>query len=254
MTIIGGGPAGLAAAVYAASEGLSTLVLEREAIGGQAGTSSLIRNYLGFPHGIAGNELAVRAAEQAWLFGVTFHWMRDTLQIETAADGHRLHLSDGTIIRSRAVIIATGVSWRRLDVPKLDDLLGAGVCYGAAISEAAAAEGLRVHVIGGGNSAGQAALHLARYAAHVTVVIRGPSLATTMSDYLRDQLANTANVDVRFNTSSPASKETSNSNASCSTTPTQARRRSRAAAVRPHRGRTPHRVAAGRHRAPPATS
>ena len=200
VTIVGGGPAGLAAAVYASSEGLSTLVLEREAVGGQAGTTSLIRNYLGFPHGITGSELAVRAAQQAWLFGATFHWMRDAVRLAADPDGHALHLSDGTIIRSRAVIIATGVSWRRLDVPRLDDMLGAGVCYGAAISEAATAEGQRVHVIGGGNSAGQAALHLARYAAHVTVVVRGPSLATTMSDYLRDQLANTANVDFRFNT------------------------------------------------------
>ena len=200
VTIIGGGPAGLAAAVYAASEGLSTLVLEREAIGGQAGTSSLIRNYLGFPHGIAGNELAVRAAEQAWLFGVTFHWMRDTLQIETAADGHRLHLSDGTTVHSRAVIVATGVSWRRLGVPSVEEMVGRGVCYGAAVSEAAAMQGCDVHIVGGGNSAGQAAVHLARYASRVTLVIRDASIASSMSQYLVDQLDHADNIHVRVNT------------------------------------------------------
>lgn len=200
VAIVGGGPAGLAAAVYASSEGLSTLVLEREAVGGQAGTTSLIRNYLGFPYGIAGNELAVRAAQQAWLFGATFHWMRDAVRLDGDPDGHSLHLSDGAVIRSRAVIIATGVSWRRLDVPHLDDMIGAGVCYGAAMSEAAATAGEHVHVVGGGNSAGQAALHLARYAAQVTVVVRDSSLAATMSDYLSDQLGDATNVELRFNT------------------------------------------------------
>jgi thioredoxin reductase (NADPH) len=200
VAIIGGGPAGLAAAVYASSEGLSVLVLERDAIGGQAGSTSLIRNYLGFPHGIAGNELAARALQQAWLFGTTFHWMRGVVGLETDRHEHLVHLSDNTIVRSRAVIIATGVSWRRLDVPRLDELIGAGVCYGAATSEAAATEGQHVHVVGGGNSAGQAALHLARYAARVSVLVRGSTLADTMSEYLSDQLAVATNIDVRFNT------------------------------------------------------
>ena len=200
VTIVGGGPAGLAAAVYAASEGLSTLVVEREAVGGQAGTTSLIRNYLGFPHGIAGSELAVRAAQQAWLFGAKFHWMRDAVRLESLPEGQRLHLSDGNTIQSRAVIITTGVSWRRLDVPNLEAMVGAGVCYGAAVAEAAAMEGQDVHVVGGGNSAGQAALHLARYAASVTVLIRDASLAASMSEYLADQLAAAANVQLRFNT------------------------------------------------------
>jgi thioredoxin reductase (NADPH) len=200
VAIVGAGPAGLAAAVYASSEGLETLVLEQEAVGGQAGTSSLIRNYLGFPCGIPGRDLALRAAQQAWLFGASFHWMRSATRLGQADGAHTIALSDGTVVHSRCVIVATGVSWRRLDVPRLDELSGAGVSYGAAVSEAPMAEGEHVHVVGGGNSAGQAALHLARYAASVTLVVRGSTLAESMSDYLSRELAGTSNVSIRFDT------------------------------------------------------
>jgi thioredoxin reductase (NADPH) len=200
VAIVGAGPAGLAAAVYASSEGLETLVLEQEAVGGQAGTSSLIRNYLGFPCGIPGRDLALRAAQQAWLFGASFHWMRSATRLGQADGAHTIALSDGTVVHSRCVIVATGVSWRRLDVPRLDELIGAGVSYGAAVSEAPMAEGEHVHVVGGGNSAGQAALHLARYAASVTLVVRGSTLAESMSDYLSRELAGTSNVSIRFDT------------------------------------------------------
>jgi thioredoxin reductase (NADPH) len=161
----------------------------------------LIRNYLGFPHGIPGRDLALRAAQQAWLFGASFHWMRSATSLRNEADVHTLLLSDGTVVSSRTVIVATGVSWRRLDVPRLDELIGAGVSYGAAVSEAPTVEGQRVHVVGGGNSAGQAALHLARYAASVTLVVRGDSLAASMSEYLCRELANAANISIRFLTS-----------------------------------------------------
>jgi thioredoxin reductase (NADPH) len=200
VAVVGAGPAGLAAAVYASSEGLETLVLEHDAVGGQAGTSSLIRNYLGFPHGIPGRDLALRAAQQAWLFGAGFHWMRSATSLGRQGGDHTIHLSDGTVVRSRTVIVATGVSWRRLDVPRLDELIGAGVSYGAAVSEAPMVEGQRVHVVGGGNSAGQAALHLARYAASVTLVVRGDTLAASMSDYLCRELDGTGNVSIRFHT------------------------------------------------------
>jgi thioredoxin reductase (NADPH) len=200
VAIVGAGPAGLAAAVYASSEGLETLVLEQEAVGGQAGTSSLIRNYLGFPHGIPGRDLALRAAQQAWLFGASFHWMRSATSLGQVPGAHTITLSDGTVVQTRSVIVATGVSWRRLDVPRLDDLIGAGVSYGAAVSEAPMAEGQHVHVVGGGNSAGQAALHLARYAASVTLVVRGSSLAASMSEYLSRELAGTSNISIRYHT------------------------------------------------------
>ena len=198
VAIVGAGPAGLAAAVYASSEGLATLVLEQEAVGGQAGTSSLIRNYLGFPHGIPGRDLALRAAQQAWLFGAGFHWMRSAVGLGQEDGANTIQLSDGTTVRSRTVVVATGVSWRRLDVPRMDDLIGAGVSYGAAVSEAPTVEGQHVHVVGGGNSAGQAALHLARYAASVTLVVRSDSLAESMSDYLCRELEGTSNISIRF--------------------------------------------------------
>jgi thioredoxin reductase (NADPH) len=200
VAIVGAGPAGLAAAVYASSEGLETLVLEQEAVGGQAGTSSLIRNYLGFPHGIPGRDLALRAAQQAWLFGASFHWMRSATSLGRAEGAHTITLSDGTVVHTRSVIVATGVSWRRLDVPRMDELIGAGVSYGAAVSEAPMAEGQHVHVVGGGNSAGQAALHLARYAASVTLIVRGSSLAASMSEYLTRELTGTSNISIRFHT------------------------------------------------------
>jgi thioredoxin reductase (NADPH) len=187
VAIIGAGPAGLAAAVYAASEGLSTLVLERESLGGQAGGSSLIRNYLGFPRGVSGGELAERAYQQAWVFGAQFCLARAVTGLDVA-DGFTLRLGDDSV-RAGAVVLATGISYRRLRVPALDPFVGASVFYGASSVEAKAQRGRAVFVVGGGNSAGQAALHLARYAASVSLVVRGPSLAASMSSYLIHQLA-----------------------------------------------------------------
>jgi thioredoxin reductase len=197
LVIAGAGPAGLGASVYAASEGLRTLVLEPEAIGGQAGTSSLIRNYPGFPTGISGNRLAFSSYLQAWAFGSTFHFMRSA-QAMTLEDGLlRLTLSDGASVLTRSVVVATGASWRRIGVPELEALTGRGVFYGAAVSEAPAMRGRHVFVVGGGNSAGQAAVHLSRYAERVTVLIRRATLADTMSDYLIRELEALPNVDVR---------------------------------------------------------
>jgi thioredoxin reductase (NADPH) len=200
VAIVGAGPAGLSAAVYAASEGLSTLLLEREAIGGQAGSSSLIRNYLGFPRGISGTGLASRAFEQAWSFGAIPTMAGPVTALQPAADGFTLRLADGGESHARSVLIATGVSYRRLDAPGLDSLLGAGVFYGATASESGAFAGEHVFVAGGANSAGQAAVNLARYAQQVTIVIRGDSLAARMSQYLIDQITATANIDVRTRT------------------------------------------------------
>jgi thioredoxin reductase (NADPH) len=196
VVIIGAGPAGLAASVYAASEGLSTVVLEPVMPGGQAGTSPLIRNYLGFPHGLTGEELTNRATEQAWLFGANIVITRAS---GLAARGPErvVRLADGSEVTARAVVIATGVSWRRLGVPALEALVGAGVFYGAAGAEARATVGHDVFVVGAGNSAGQAAIHLARYAASVTMVVRGPGLAASMSEYLVTEISKTANIAVR---------------------------------------------------------
>lgn len=200
LVIIGAGPAGLAAAVYAASEGLDTLIVEGEAIGGQAGTSSLIRNYPGFPSGVGGAELARRAAEQAWLFGGTFVFMRRVTGLRRAGDEIVVSLSCGREVTAKAVIIATGASYRRLGIPNLEALSGAGVFYGAAVSEARAMEGREVYVVGAGNSAGQAATYLAKYAAHVTLVVRGDSLADSMSEYLIREIEAAQNISVRRQT------------------------------------------------------
>ncbi len=200
LVIVGAGPAGLAAAVYGASEGLSTLVLEGEAVGGQAGSSSLIRNYLGFPWGVGGAELARRAAEQAWWFGATFHFMRHATGLRREAGKLVVSLSDGTEVVGGAVIVATGASYRRLDVPALEALVGSGVFYGAAVSEAQAMQGREVYVVGGANSAGQAAMHLSKYASRVTLVVRGSSLTRSMSAYLIKEIEAAENVDVRFDT------------------------------------------------------
>jgi thioredoxin reductase (NADPH) len=200
VAVIGAGPGGLAAAVYGASEGLSTVVLEREAIGGQAGTSSRIRNYLGFPTGVSGGELALRAFTQAWNFGTEYVYGNPATGLRGQGPERVITLADGTEVHSRAVVIATGVSYRRLGIPSLDALTGAGVFYGAATTEASALRGREVFVIGGANSAGQAAVHLARYAARVTLLVRGPSLAESMSEYLIKEIAGTANIAVRPNT------------------------------------------------------
>jgi thioredoxin reductase (NADPH) len=198
--VVGAGPAGLAAAMYGASEGLGTALLEPEATGGQAGTTSRIRNYLGFPRGISGTELAYRAFHQAIGFGADIVYGHRAVGLHAAGPDQLVTLGDGTEVTSRAVILATGVSWRRLGVPSLEALVGTGVFYGAATSEAQAMKDEHVFVVGGGNSAGQAALHLASYAAQVTMLVRGPSLAETMSEYLVRELEATPNITLRYNT------------------------------------------------------
>ena len=196
---MGSGPAGLAAAVYAASEGLQTVVIESEAIGGQAGTSSMIRNYLGFPRGISGMRLTQRARIQAGRFGARFFVGAPAAALEPGVehgDPHTLVLEDGTRLRARAVVIATGAQYRRLGVESIEELNGRGVHYGAATSVARDLQGRRVYIVGGGNSAGQAAMHLARFAAEVTIVVRRDGLAETMSDYLIRELNGTSRVVV----------------------------------------------------------
>jgi len=197
VAVVGAGPAGLAAAVGASSEGLSTVVVEHEAIGGQAGTSSMIRNYPGFSQGISGAMLAQEAWWQAWAFGTTFVYMRQVKSLSRDVGHYRLRLSDSSVLAARTVIISTGVAYRRLDIPALEDLQGRGVFYGAAASEAPAMRGRNVFVAGGGNSAGQAALHLAKWASQVTILVRAPSLAASMSDYLIRQIGAAPNIDVR---------------------------------------------------------
>jgi thioredoxin reductase (NADPH) len=200
LAILGAGPAGLSAAVYGASEGLRTLVIEPQAIGGQAGTSSMIRNYLGFPRGVGGGELTFRAWEQALLFGVRFVFAHNASELATRGKECVIVLTDGSEVIARTVIIAAGVAYRRIGVPSLERLVGVGVFYGAAGAEAPAMAGEEVYVVGGANSAGQAALHLAKYAARVTLLVRGTSLAAGMSDYLIRQIEATPNVEVRLGT------------------------------------------------------
>jgi thioredoxin reductase (NADPH) len=185
LVVLGAGPAGLAAAVYGSSEGLSTVVIEADAIGGQAGTSSMIRNYLGFPRGISGMRLAQRARNQAIRFGTQFFTGWPVTSVEPGADG-KPHVvrTEGGDVHARAVVISTGVDYRRLGIPALEDLVGNGVHYGAAVSAARELEGYDAVVVGGGNSAGQAAIHLARFARSVTILVRRPDLSATMSDYL----------------------------------------------------------------------
>ena len=198
VVVVGSGPAGLAAAVYGASEGLRTLAVERVACGGQAGTSSRIENYLGFPAGLSGDELSARARQQALRFGAELLVARSVVSIETGGERptHAIELEDGTRVFANAVVLATGVQWRRLDVPGVDRLSGHGVYYGAATTEALNLHGRTVHLIGGGNSAGQAAMLFSSYADSVTMLVRGPSLAASMSQYLIDQLASKDNVTI----------------------------------------------------------
>jgi thioredoxin reductase (NADPH) len=200
VAIIGAGPAGLAAAVYAASEGLSTLVLEPAVPGGQAGTSSLIRNYLGFPRGLSGEDLTNRALEQAWLFGSRLVVSQSATRLTARGSARTVQTTDGSEVTARTVVLATGVSWRRLGLSALETLLGAGVFYGAAAAEARAMSDRNVFVVGAGNSAGQAAIHLAKYAARVTMVVRGADLSSSMSDYLVTEISKTPNIDVRLRT------------------------------------------------------
>jgi thioredoxin reductase (NADPH) len=184
--------------VYAASEGLCTAVIEHQALGGQAGTSSLIRNYLGFPRGISGAELAGRALEQAQVLGAEVIYGSEVTALSLDGDTKIIGRADGSQVRARAVIIATGVSYRRLPVPTLETFLGRGVFYGAAVSEAKSLAGKNVFVVGGGNSAGQAALHLAKYAKKVTMVVRSDSLAASMSNYLITEIESRPNIAIRY--------------------------------------------------------
>jgi thioredoxin reductase (NADPH) len=197
VVVVGGGPTGLAAAVYGASEGLRTLLVEREATGGQAGTSSRIENYLGFPSGVSGDDLAARAREQAIRLGAEIVVTRTIESIAPTDDCHTVTLDGGGELRARAVILATGVAYRTLHAEGIDAFVGIGVFYGAARTEAAATRGRDVILVGGGNSAGQAALFFSDYAASVTILIRGESLAASMSQYLITELERKSNVQVR---------------------------------------------------------
>lgn len=198
LAVVGGGPAGLAAAVYAASEGLSTIILEAEAIGGQAGTSSMIRNYLGFPRGISGMRLAQRARNQALRFGAQFYTGQLVGELRPGSNGdpHVLCTDDGEV-RARSVVIASGVAYRKLRVDPVEELVGMGVYYGAAMTAAREMEGQDVYVVGGGNSAGQAAVHLARFARSVTILVRRPDLTETMSAYLIGEIEYNSRISVR---------------------------------------------------------
>ena len=196
LAIIGGGPAGLAAAVYGASEGLHTVIVEREAPGGQAGMSSRIENYLGFPTGLSGGDLARRAVVQAQRFGVEILSPQEALTARTEASYRIIKLADGSEISCHALLVATGVQWRRLDAPGIDQLQGAGVYYGGGSTEALSCKGEIIYVVGGANSAGQAAMNFARYAEKVVVLVRGEGLAATMSQYLIDQIQQTKNIQV----------------------------------------------------------
>ena len=200
VAIIGAGPAGLAASVYAASEGLRTVAVEAFAPGGQAGTTSMIENYLGFPQGVSGSELATRATAQARRFGTEILLARPLVNVTTDGRGYSVHLSDGSIVHARSVIVASGVEWRRLEVAGIDGLLGAGVYYGAGPSEALSCRDSAVAVVGGGNSAGQAVVRFSRYAERVTLLIRGSSLSSSMSQYLIDHITSLDNVDIRTST------------------------------------------------------
>ncbi len=196
LAIVGGGPAGLAAAVYGASEGLRTVIIEREAPGGQAGLSSRIENYLGFPSGLSGSDLARRAVAQARRFGVEILAPQEVTGLRIDGPYRFLKLADGVEISCHALLLAMGVQWRALDVPGIDRLQGAGVYYGGGTSEAIACRGETVYIIGGANSAGQAAMHFSKFAQKVIMLVRGASLASTMSYYLIEQIGKTPNIEV----------------------------------------------------------
>ena len=196
LAIVGGGPAGLAAAVYGASEGLHTVIVEREAPGGQAGMSSRIENYLGFPSGLSGGDLARRAVVQAKRFGVEILAPQEAVGMRTEGPYRIIKLADGNEISCHALMIASGVQWRRLEAPGIDQLQGAGVYYGGGATEAMSCKGEVVYVVGGANSAGQAAMNFAKYAERVVMLVRGDSLASSMSQYLIDQIKETPNIQL----------------------------------------------------------
>ena len=196
LVIVGGGPAGLAAAVYGASEGLKTVMVEREAPGGQAGLSSSIKNYLGFPHGVSGAELARRAVDQAKGFQVEIISPQEATGMRVDGPYRYVKLSDGSEIACHALLLAMGVQWRKLDIPGLERLQGAGVYYGAGTTEAVECRGEEVFIVGGANSAGQAAMHFSKYASKVVMLVRSASLASSMSRYLIDEIEKTPNIEV----------------------------------------------------------
>lgn len=196
VVIVGGGPAGLAAAVYGASEGLCVLLIERNAAGGQAGTSTRIENYLGFPSGVSGDDLSERALRQAERFGAELVMTREVQNIEPMNGGYCVELDCGDRVRTKTVVLATGVDWRRLEAKNIDRLLGRGVLYGAARTEAPTVIGKDVFIVGGGNSAGQAAMYFSSYASSVTILVRGAGLNLSMSQYLIDQLASRCNISI----------------------------------------------------------
>src|SRR5271170_2582577 len=206
LAIVGGGPAGLAAAVYGASEGLKTIMVEKEAPGGQAGLSSRIENYLGFPSGLTGGDLARRAVAQARRFGVEIISPQEATALRVDGPYRYLRLNDGTELSCHAMLLATGVQWRKLDIPGMDRLQGAGIYYGGTATEVAACRGEDVYIVGGANSAGQAAVYFSGYAAKVTMLVRGPSLEKSMSQYLIEQIAALANVVVRTGSSATAAE------------------------------------------------
>jgi thioredoxin reductase (NADPH) len=200
VVIVGAGPAGLSAAVYGSSEGLDTLVVDEGGIGGQATSSSLIRNYLGFPRGVSGGRLAEQAYQQAWIFGTGFNFMQAATRLDRVDDRMLVTIADERTVSARTVILATGAAYRRLGVPALEELVGAGVFYGGPTSESHAMAGTDAYVVGGGNSAGQAALHLSRHASRVTLVVRAQSLRAGMSHYLVREVEAAPNVEVRLGT------------------------------------------------------
>jgi thioredoxin reductase (NADPH) len=196
--VVGAGPSGLAAAVYGASEGLRTIVIEREAPGGQDGTSSRIENYLGFPSGVSGDELASRALQQARRLGAEILVTREITRLDAVT--RQVHLDGGNVLRARTIILACGVSWRHLRIEGFDRLAGKGISYGASRSEAPNMHDLDVHIVGAGNSAGQAAMFFSTHARSVTIICRGKTLAKSMSRYLVDQIASRANISVLYRT------------------------------------------------------
>jgi len=206
LVVVGGGPAGLGAAVYGASEGLRTVMVEREAPGGQAGQSSRIENYLGFPAGLSGSDLARRATDQARRLGAELLTVQDVVGLRAEGAGRLVELSGGGVLSANCVLIASGVAYRQIDAPGFAELTGAGIYYGAAMTEARSCADQHVAVIGGANSAGQAAVHFSSYARRVTMLVRGASLETSMSHYLVEQIAALPNVEVRTGSSAVAAE------------------------------------------------